>query len=763
MTLEPGQYGQPLPERVGHYRILEKLGEGGMGVVYVAEDERLGRRVAVKLLRGDAADPNGRQRLIREARVAAAIPHPLICQVYELGEWGDQPFIVMELIAGEPLTRRLASGPLPPPEALRIITSVAEALCVLHRHGVVHRDLKPSNIFLTSAGIKVLDFGLARPEARTEGTDTTFAVTGIGTFVGTPQYAAPEQLTGGVVDARADLFAAGAILFEMLVGRPPFTGATLATLVHAVVYETPPALTGSSSVSAINRLLQRLLAKQSVDRYPSADALAADLRSLQPLVTDDRVKEARPILRLAVLPFRLLKPDTEIDYLTGSLADALGSALSGLETLVVRSTLKSARYAGAVPDFDRLAADLAVDVVLTGSILRAGDRLRVNVELVGVPAGEVLWTQSSSVALDAVLELHDQLAARVMTSLPLGERDRQRPSARAADAKAFDLYLRGMQLRMETSSWPQARAYFDQAVGVDPAFAPAWAELGRLDRLRGKYGERAELSRAEPALVRALALDPDNGAAHHYYAQLEIDLGRAGDALGRLLQRVRERRAEPQVYAALVHACRYAGLLEESIAADEQARHLDPTTTTSVLHTYYMKGDYHRALAEGHRSSDPFEARVLFALGREAEAIAAARREEARFASVPLLSSFAAALRAALEDRTDEALAALRLFDESGFSDGEGLFYVAEIYARLRRPEAALAMLERAIDAGFLCVPAFERDPALAPLRSQDAWQPLIDRGRRQQEIAAEAFVRAGGSALLGVWRGRSPGERPSG
>ena len=211
-----------------------------------------------------------------------------------------------------------------------------------------------------------------------------------------------------------------------------------------------------------------------------------------------------------------------------------------------------------------------MDAVLTGSILSSNDRLRVSAQLVTAPAGDVLWSYGTVVDASAVFELHETLARRTVEALPLTSRDQaRRPQAGPANHKAFDLYLRGMQLRMEPSSWRQARALFEQSVALDPAFAPAWAERGRLDRVLGKFENRARLADAEAAFQRALELDRDNGAAHYYYAQLEIDVGRADAALERLLDRARQRRAEPEVYAALVHACRYCGLLDESLAAHD--------------------------------------------------------------------------------------------------------------------------------------------------------------------------------------------------
>ena len=648
-----------LPSRINHYRVRRMLGHGGMGVVYLAEDERLGRDVALKVLRDNSSDPTARVRLVREARIAAGISHPLICQVFELGEWNDQPFIAMELVDGEPLAARLTDGALPPAEALRIAMAVVEALGVLHRRGIIHRDLKPSNVFVTETGVKVLDFGLARPVTPPSEDETADQITHSGIFLGTPRYAAPEQLLGDEVDERADLFSAGVMLFEMLAGRPPFSGKTLAAIAQSVLHEAPPVLTGSPAVSAADRILHRALSKRPEERYPTADALVADLRAALQLAAGDSVAEARPMLRLAVLPFRLLKRDPDTDYLGLSLADALVSSLTGLESLVVRSSLKTARYANTVPDLEAVAADLAVDVVLTGSMLRSQDQVRVSAELVSVPAGDVWWSQTTHVPLDAVIDLHDELARRVIASLPLTTQDRNYRPRAAGNAKAFDLYLHGMRLRGESASWRPAHVFFEQSLELDPAFAPAWAERGRLERLFGKYEDPAQLARAESSFLRALELDPENGAAQLYYAQLEIDLGRLDAALARLLERVRHRRAEPHIYAALVHACRYGGLLDESLAAHRHAQRLDPTVSTSVHHTYYMQGDYGQALASAENVNDPFEARVMWALGRDKDALESARREEDRFASVPTMRAFSSAVRAAIEGRREEASSTL--------------------------------------------------------------------------------------------------------
>src|SRR5437870_10250892 len=239
-----------LPARIGHYAVERKLGEGGMGVVYAARDERLERTVALKTMSSLASDETARKRFWREARAAARINHPNVCQLYEIGEDGGELFIAMELLEGEALAERLRRGPLSVSEALPIGLGILAALSALHARGVIHRDLKPSNVFLTPHGVKLLDFGLARTsDPELTRSLASVAETRSGIVVGTPRYMAPEQVRGEAVDGRCDLFAAGAILFEMLTGRPAFGGRNVVEVLHATLYEQPPVLTGSPDVA----------------------------------------------------------------------------------------------------------------------------------------------------------------------------------------------------------------------------------------------------------------------------------------------------------------------------------------------------------------------------------------------------------------------------------------------------------------------------------------------------------------------------------
>jgi len=541
---------------IGHYHIIKKLGEGGMGVVYAAEDRRLGRMVAIKMIREDAADPHARERLRREARSAASVNHPNVCQIYDVGDEQGEPYIVMELLDGESLSSRLDRGPLALSEATQLTLEILGALEILHHAGLLHRDLKPSNVFLTRHGIKLLDFGLARSQplamvsvAPGEGSaarGAELSLTLPGSLVGTPQYMSPEQLRGEAIDHRADIFAVGAILFEMLSGKTAFPGDSPLDIYHAVLYERPPALSGSEAITAANRVILKALAKKPADRYPAAEAMAEDLRAVLLAPDAETQVTARPMTRLIVLPFRLLKPDPEIDFLAFSLAEAIAGSLSGLESLLVRSTLAAKGLAGDVPDLKRIATEAEVDLVLTGTLLRTGDQLRATTQLVDAPAGTLLWSHTAQASLRDVFALESALTQRVVESLslPITERE-QRMLKRDVPASptAYEFYLRANQQGHGPQHWHVARDLLLRSVEEDPRFAPAWARLARCYWLIWKYTRDPEdnLSRAEEALRRALELSPDLAMAHNLYAHIEVSSGRALDAMRRLIARARGR------------------------------------------------------------------------------------------------------------------------------------------------------------------------------------------------------------------------------
>ena len=722
-----------------------------MGVVYSAYDDRLGRPVAIKMIKPAVAEPAARERLRREARSAASVNHPAICQLYEIGEEEGELFLAMELLQGESLAARIARGSVPLGEAVSTAIGFLNGLDALHREGLVHRDLKPSNIFVTPHGVKLLDFGLTcSVEAATDETDAR--VTALGTVVGTPQYAAPEQLRGETGDARTDLFAAGVVLYEMLVGKPPFSGHTTIEVFHAIMYDQPPVLTGGPAVAALDRVVHHALAKRPDDRYQSAAAMMQDLRAALVLGDTGSVVPARIVTRLIVLPFRILRPDPETDFLAFSLADAVTSSLSGLESLVVRSSLAASRFASDSPDLKAIAKSAEVDAVLVGTLLRAGDELRVATQLIETPSSTVLWSHTAQVPVGDLFRLQDELSEKIVESLSLPLTTRERRMLKQdvpSSAGAYEHYLRANEMSRDTKQWGAALELYEQCVQEDPHYAPAWAGIGRMHRMIGKYEdeETAErFAKAEAALTRALELNPDLSAAENLYAHLEVDLGRAEQSMVRLLRRARERSADPELFAGLSHACRYCGLLQASIAAAEQARRLDPKIRTSAGHTRFMLGEYAR-VHEFEPDDTYMRALVLMMLGRNAEALASL---DAGDSSLPhRLVLYVTALHQLLRHDHADSLNSIRKL--STMRDPEGRFYVARHLAYLGDRGGALELLDHVVKDGFFCLPALTRDPWLDSLRGTAAFASVLHHAESRHRQAVISFLTAEGDRVLGI------------
>lgn len=743
-------------DRIDHYRITRKIGQGGMGIVYAAHDERLDREVAIKMILEAGADATARERFWREARAAAAVSHPHVCQLYEIGETDGQLYIVMELLEGQSLDSRLEGGPIDLPEALQTALSVLGALDALHERAIVHRDLKPSNVFLTKFGVKLLDFGLARPVINDQ-LATAQDLTLPGKVIGTPAYMAPEQLSGQSTDARVDLFAVGVILYEMITGKSPFAGAGMIDTMHAILNDRPPVLTGSSTVDAVDRIIQRALEKPAAARYQRARDMADDVRGA--MANSDLSGElpvARAVTRLIVLPLRVLRADPETDFLAFGLADAITSSLSAIESLVVRSSLAAAEFAEGTPDLKRIAKETDVEAVLTGTLMRAGDQIRVNAQLLEAPGGTVLWSQSSQSPLGDLFKMQDDFTQHIVESLsiPLTRREEQMLKRDVpATARAYEFYLRGNECAADRTTWLVALDLYTQCVDEDPNFAPAWARLGRMQRLKGIYldSERADehLAEAEFSFKRALELNPDLPLAHNLYAYLEVDFGRAKEAMLRLLALARRHRADPEIFAGLVHACRYCGILDASIAAYEKACRLDPNIQTSVSHSYWYAGQIERAVETDRPNGMAFMKMMAEIRDGKIDAVATAVSElvandRSNYASG--LHRLAAALtgdKAAFEEGIDQEVATMR--------DPEGIFYWALMALLVGDADRAISLLQTTLDRGWFCYQAISREPLLDDLRSDARLSAIVRQMEAGQREAAAAFVAAGGNRLLGL------------
>ena len=744
-----------MPQAIGPYTIVREIGRGGMGIVYEGWDARLSRPVAIKtILR--TADPQMRDRFLREARAAAAVSHPHICQLFDLGEHAGEPFLCMELLEGQSLAATLSARQLPVQEAAAIEIAILSALAALHRRGIVHRDLKPTNIFLTAHGVKLLDFGLARERA-TELDETALTMPGM--VMGSPRYMAPEQVRGGEVDHRADIFAAGLVLFEMLTGRAAFGGTSAVDVLHAVVHDHPPALMGSPAILAIDRVIQRAVAKAPGDRFQSADDMAAAVRASLSEAASTEPVEVRTTRRLVVLPFRVLRPAPDVDFLAYSLPDAITVSLSSLDALTLRSSLAAARFADGAPDLRAVASELAVDAAITGTLLHVGSAVRIAVQLIEVPSGTVRWSHTAQVSLDDLFSVQDSVCSAVVEAFALPVSSHEHAALKQdvpESPEAYEYYLRANRLSTSPADWPLARDLYRRSLDADPTFAPAWARFGRVLRNMAKFGamteSREEMAKAEEAFRRAFAINPDLPLAHNLYTYMEVESGRATDAVLRLLGRLGTRTNDADLYAGLVHACRYVGLLDASVAAYHRAVRLDPAIATSVSHSLLMMGQYQRTIDTDIDRPPYLSVMAHMLLGQEDQALAICRETRARGETNPHLLVMLELFESSIGRRFEEGRRAIgHLIEYPAFSDPEGWFYWGAGAAILRDPELAMRLLDRAVATGFHCPRALETLPMLDALRGTPAFASLLARARQGHEAAALAFTRADGHRLLGL------------
>jgi len=450
--------------------------------------------------------------------------------------------------------------------------------------------------------------------------------------------------------------------------------------------------------------------------------------------------------RLVVLPFEQLQPDPQTAFLCFSLPDAITSSLAGFRSLIVRSSLIAARQANSSERSLNLRAvgeSVDVDAIITGTVLRSADQVRVTAQLTQVPAGRVVWTHVAQIALGEIFALQDELTRRIVASLvpSLATPDRDGGTHSVpATARAYEFYLRANHLSTRMQDLPLARDMYLRCLEEDPQYAPAWARLARGFRILAKFRSDSEpLALAEEAFQRAFALSPDLPGIHSLYAYHETDRGRAKEAIVRLLRSLDDHRHDAELYAALVYACRYAGLLEESLAAHRAASQLDRNVRSTVMNTHFAMANYEAALAASTDTVGFMDAMILDALGRRREALERVRQREHL---PPLVTQWMRMLELYLEDRRDEAVEQILDIDRQGI-DPEGFYYRARLLSRLERVPQALMSLERAFHAGYSCAPAWEADRYLDPVRGTARFQELLASMVERSDLARAAFTQA--------------------
>ncbi len=771
-----GRMGLVSGTRLGRYEVERLVGVGGMGEVYSAHDAALGRRVAIKVLTSHRLDAAW-DRFQREAKAGALLNHRHICTVFDVGTEGDVRFLVMEYLQGETLACRLRGGALSVSEAAVHGSQLADALAAAHNAGIIHRDVKPGNIMLTPNGVKLLDFGLARITQRAQDAlsvhdvhrETEPAHTAAGTVLGTTMYMAPEQLRGEVVDHRVDIYAFGAVLYEMLAGRSPFQAADRTELVAQILHRDPPAVRAvrAGVPTAVAALVQKCLSKAPQDRCARLEDALAVLQAVRsgPAKKSraaSRHASSRRIHSVAVLPFRLIGAPPDSEYFADGMTELLIARIAGITGLRVISRTSVMPYRNTAEPLNAIAARLDVEAIIEGSVLTVGDRLRITVHLIEVAQDATVWAESYDRPISDVLgiqsEIADEVARRVGANLSPTERSALRSWSRVPH-EAQDAYLRARYFwnLKNAPSLKKSFEYFFAAMQLAPDYAlihaglADWYQSAALFRL---VDAAEAIAKGRAAAERAIALDPRLGDPHASLGRLRFLAWDWREAEAELLQALRYnancvmartwysaylscRSDHDAAIEEMTHAIALdplnAGLIEglgsRLYAGRRFAEAVDECSRALELNSLMPSAYYMRALALTHLNRYD---EALDDLGRAGVA-------DAGHPSVLVARAYALH-RAGRVSEAGNVLEELRRASASAYDLAEG-------FAACGRIDEALDQLERA---------AAERAPELVGIYSD----PLFDAIRahdRFKEVAERVGIPAGRSARP------ERGERPDG
>lgn len=768
---------------LGHYRIEKKIGSGGMGDVYLAQDTRLDRQVALKLLSKSIADDTDRLlRFEREARAASALNHPNILTVYEFGEAEGIQFLAAEYVTGRTLRQIVEAGALPMETAIEITIQIASALQAAHSAGIVHRDIKPENVMIREDGyVKVLDFGLAkvsRPSTTTASPEQPTLMqleTRAGVVMGTAAYMSPEQARGRPIDARTDIFSLGVVLYELLTGKRPFSGETSNHTIVAILEKDPPPL--ENFPHDLERIVFRAMSKNAHDRQHSAADLLHELQVVQKRLAFEAELErtftpardldtiailsdpsasppAEPLNAIAVLPFVNMSRSDDGDYFSDGLAEELLNVLSRIRGLRVAARTSAFSFKGKQTTIAEIGRTLNVSTVLEGSIRMAGKRVRIAVQLVDVRDGYHLWSETYDRVMDDIFAVQDDIAESVVEELrarlvggSLSENAAREVVSevavavrgRAADPEAQRLSMLGRYFldRMTREDTEKAIVYYKRALDLDPAYALCWAELGRaysIEAGRAWMDVDKAFRLAREAAEKALELEPQLAEAYALLARIqmtyEFDIDGAARSNARALELAPGSSAVLDVASVLAYKM---GRLAEALELGRRVLVQDPLSPGfwhNLGLTTHAAGLLEESAAAFARALDlapqRFVSRALLALvlvdeGRPEEAL-----EQTSLEPDDFWRTWALALIFFKLGRQPEADAALKILIDR-FAAGND-YQIAEVYAARGSIDEAFEWLGRAIDARDAGVTHAKVNPRFRSLHNSPKWRQTLER-----------------------------------
>ncbi len=704
-------------ETILHYKILEKLGHGGMGIVYLAQDTKLDRKVAIKFLpQNISVTSDEKERFKIEARASAALSHPNIATIYAIEECEGQTFIVMEYIKGTELKEKIKSGPLPLSEIISISYQIGEGLEASHKAGVVHRDIKSQNIMITNDGkIKIMDFGLAKIKDGDQ-------VTKVGATVGTVSYMAPEQMQGGNVDARADIFSFGVIMFELLTGRMPFRGEHEAAIMYSIQNEEPLSIQDlrPDAPPSIVKVILKMLEKDPQRRYKGASDFISDLNKSQQTVNVQRKGKTDQKKSIAVMYFENMSSEKESDYFCAGITEDIITDLSKIKELKVLSRTDVLIFRNKEINTTQIAEALQVNYILEGSVRKSGSKMRINAQLLDVEDGSHLWAERFDRNVDDIFELQNEISQKIVEALKVSLTETEKESLQenpTDNLKAYDFYMRGRESlnRRGRKNNEEAIQMFEKAISMDSNFASAFAGLAEAYSYMYEWydGKTLWLEKSIECNQKALNLDPSSVEAKFGIAMVYFYQKRLNESKSELENIVE---ANPKFYPAYIRL----GMISE----------LSKDINSAVR--YYQ-------IASGLKPHDEEPWVHLDSVFRRMGDI-----ESAQEASMRVIEITAQKLEASQDDPVvmsrltmayawfggkEESKAILKKLFETDTNDGLVLYYCSCTYSLLGEKEKAIISLQRAFNAGFKGLANWANsEAAFDSLRNDMEFKELISR-----------------------------------